>query len=169
MKRVSLMLCAALLIFAVGIVCGLNVRNARADAATVANAPTLGWSLHIDAKKHFGDAHPDEIAHHFCKPVTGGLTECQIYDSDAGDARLVALETIVPTSTWAGFSAAEKAMWHYHRVEITKVDAKMPDLSADQAAKVVASILETYGKVYVAWDPASSSAPLGQPYVSILR
>lgn len=31
-------------------------------AATMTqNGPTQGWTLHIDAQKHFGDAHPAEI------------------------------------------------------------------------------------------------------------
>ncbi|HLI96953.1 MAG TPA: hypothetical protein VKT72_12830 [Candidatus Baltobacteraceae bacterium] len=36
-----------------------------ADArGAAAQGPTQGWTLHIDAQKHFGDAHPKEIAHH---------------------------------------------------------------------------------------------------------
>jgi hypothetical protein len=44
--------------------------------------PTEGWTLHIDAKRHF-PSKPNLLAHHYCKEVSGGLTECQIYDSIA--------------------------------------------------------------------------------------
>jgi hypothetical protein len=50
--------------------------------------PSDGWTLHIDAKLQF-PVEPDMIAHHYCKPVAGGLTEYQLYDGDAADARLV--------------------------------------------------------------------------------
>ncbi len=143
---------------------------ALADAPTMAKGrPTEGWTLHIDAKRHFGDAHPDEIAHHYCKGVSGGLFECQIYDSDAPDARLVALETIVSPSVYKSLPPQEQALWHYHRVEVPKVDAKLPDLSPEEAKKTLNSILDTYGKVWVLWDPQSSQNPVGTPTVSILK
>lgn len=130
--------------------------------------PTEDWSLHIDAKLHFPGKR-DMIAHHYCKPVSGGLTECQLYDSDAADARLVGVEVIVGPDIYKKFSAAEKKMWHYHKVEIPKVSATLPDLSQEEAAKVVKSIEETYGKVYLLWDPGTADLPIGRPSVTILR
>jgi hypothetical protein len=140
-----------------------------AAAATGPN-PTQGWNLHIDAERHFGDAHPTEIAHHYCKPVAGGLTECQIYDSDAPDAHLVAVETIVAPATYKTFSSQEQALWHYHKDEIPKVNAKMPDLTSAEAAKTVAGMLDTYGKVWLLFDPlATNNMPIGQPVVMVLK
>ncbi len=43
----------------------------------MATKPSDGWTLHIDAKMHF-PGKSDMIAHHYCKPVAGGLTQCQI-------------------------------------------------------------------------------------------
>jgi hypothetical protein len=140
---------------------------ARADAANT--KPTDGWTLHIDADQHFGDAHPNEIAHHYCKPVTGGVIECQLYDSDAPDARLVGIETIVPDKVWATFPASEQALWHYHKVELAKIHATLPGLSPAEQAKVIASILPTYGKVWVIWDPLANANPVGQPTVVVLK
>lgn len=130
--------------------------------------PSAGWTVHIDAKKHFGDAHPDEIAHHWCKNVAG-MTECQIYDSDGADAHLVAVETIVSPATYRSMDAREQAMWHYHKDELAKVDAVMPGMSADDAAKLTAQISDTYGKVWVLWDPASATLPVGRPSVTIMK
>lgn len=139
-------------------------------AATMPNAPTQGWTLHIDAQKHFGDAHATEIAHHWCKPVANGLTECQIYSSDAPNAPLVAVETIVGPSTYKAFSQEEQALWHYHKDEIPKVNATMPDLSADEAKKITASIIDTYGKIWLLYDPlATNGLPTGQPSVTVLH
>lgn len=129
--------------------------------------PSDGFTLHIDAIKHF-PGNPDLIAHHFCKLVAGGFYECQLYDSDAPDARLVGVEVVVPADMYAKFSADEKALWHYHKTEIPKVQATLPDLSPEEAAKVVASLQETYGKIYLLWDPAKSNQPIGSPTVYVL-
>lgn len=132
--------------------------------------PSQGYNIHVDAEKHFGDAHPTEVAHHWCKNVAGGMIECQIYQSDTADAHLIAVETIVPKNTWQGLPAQEKALWHYHREEIPKVNAKTPDMTPDESKKLVDSLNETYGKVYVLWDPMSTNnMPMGQPAVSILH
>jgi hypothetical protein len=45
----------------------------------------------------------------------------------------------------------------------------MPDLSKSEAAKVVAQILPTYGKVYILRDPMTDANPVGEPSVTILR
>lgn len=138
------------------------------SAAAAGAKPAEGFALHIDAKLHF-PSKPDIIAHHYCKPVARGLTECLLFESDQPDARLVGVETIVGPDTYAAFSAEEKAMWHYHKVEVPKVSATLPDLSAEEAKKVVDSMLETYGKVYVLWDPGKTDGPTGSPSVSILN
>jgi len=130
--------------------------------------PAEGFTLHIDAKLHF-PGQPDMIAHHYCKGVAGGMTECLLFDSDDPDAHLVGAEVIVGPDVYAKFSAAEKMLWHYHKEEIPKVSATLPDLSADEAAKVVKSIEETYGKIYLLWDPSQGSDPTGPPSVTVLH
>jgi hypothetical protein len=130
--------------------------------------PSDGWTLHIDAKLHF-PGKPDMIAHHYCKPVAGGLTECQLYDSDRADARLVGVEVIVGPDLHKKFSKAEQGMWHYHKVEIPKVSATLPDLTKEEADKVVKDIEDTYGKIYLLWDPAKQELPSGRPSVTVLK
>jgi hypothetical protein len=130
--------------------------------------PSDGFSLHVDALGHFpGD--PQMVAHHWCKQVAGGLIECQLYDSDAADAHLVGTEVIVDAATFEAFDEAEQAQWHYHRQEIPAVQATLPDLSPEEAAKVVESLQETYGKVYLFWDPAQSDQPVGEPSVVMVH
>lgn len=136
--------------------------------AQVKDKPSLGYDLHIDAEKHFA-ANDNEIAHHYCKQVKGGMFECQLYESDEKDAKLVGVEMVVDTNTWKSFTPSEQALWHYHKEEIPKVNAKLPDLSEEEVAKVVESLTETYGKVYVLWDPAKSDFPTGQPSITILK
>jgi hypothetical protein len=153
--------------FALG--AALPQSHANEAVAATANPPSSGWTIHIDAEQHFGDAHPMEIAHHWCKPVAGGLTECQIYDSDAPDARLVAVETIVSPAVYATFTPAEQALWHYHKIEIPKVHATLPDTTPDQAAKMIAAMTDIYGKVWLLWDPLTNVNPIGSPTITVLK
>lgn len=138
-----------------------------ASSIPIVNKPAEGFTLHIDAEKHFpGDEKM--IAHHYCKQVAGGWFECQLYNSDAKDALLVGVEMVVPTELWKGFDSGEQAMWHYHKDEIPKVNAKLPDLPTDEASKVVKTLEETYGKIYLFWDPSQGDKPIGSPRVYVL-
>ncbi len=136
--------------------------------APAAMKPSEGWVLHIDAKQHIPKM-PDMVVHHYCKQVAGQLTECQLYDSDKPDARLIGVEMVVDAATYKKFSKKEKALWHYHKVEIPKVDAELPGLSPEEAAKILKGMEETYGKVYILWNPAKSELPMGKPGLSILH
>lgn len=149
--------------------CGAVVSKVSAASMSSAKTyPVNGWTLHVDAKRHF-PGNPNFVAHHFCRPAAGGITECQLYDSDKPDARLVGVEVIVPSATWKTFSPTERALWHYHKVEIPKVSAVFPDMTAAEAKKTLASLMDTYGKVYLLWDASTQSSPTGQPFVYVLK
>ncbi|MBV8722007.1 MAG: DUF1264 domain-containing protein [Candidatus Eremiobacteraeota bacterium] len=149
--------------------CTIERALTRPAVAATPSMPSDGWTIHIDAEQHFGDAHPMEIAHHYCKGVTGGLLECEIFDSDAPDARLVAVETIVAPKVYSSFTPSEQGYWHYHKVEIPKVHATLPGMTPDQAAKLVAQISNTYGKIWLLWDPMTNVNPVGTPTITVLK
>ena len=146
----------------------LGMAIAEEKEAPALIKPSDGWTLHIDAKRHIPKM-PDLVVHHYCKQVSGGLTECQLYDSDKPDARLIGVEMVVGAETYKKFSSKEKALWHYHKIEIPKVDAVLPDLSPEEAAKTLKGMEESYGKVYILWNPAKSESPVGKPVISILH
>jgi hypothetical protein len=166
----ALALCLA---FLVGLMMPRLVRGADAQTpapSTKMMPPSTGWIIHVDAEKHFGAAHPTEVAHHWCKQVAGGMIECQIYDSDNPDARLVAVETILPPAMYKSLPASEQALWHFHKDEIPKVNAKLPDMSATEAKNFLAQMSDTYGKVWLLFDPMSTNnMPTGQPTVVVLK
>jgi len=138
--------------------------DAQESTPTAVARPSTGFELHIDAKAHFpGD--PTAIAHHFCKPVAGGMIECLLFASDDHDAPLVGIEVVVDAATYEGFDEAEQKLWHYHKEEIPLVDARLPELSPEEAADVAAMLEETYGKLYILWDPTVSEQSTGQPFV----
>ena len=132
--------------------------------------PSNGWTVHIDAQKHFPN-HNTEWAHHWCRPIAGppGTLQCQLYASDDNNAALVGSEIIISPAVWKGFSKDEQATWHYHKTEIPKVNAKMPDVSAAAAKKMVAQLTDTYGKVYILWDPMDGKPFVGQPVINNLE
>jgi len=157
---VSLLVCSFVLLV-------MFAAAAEEKAAPEGMRPTEGWTLHIDAKKHI-PRMPHMIAHHYCKEVSGGIFECQLYDSDTPDARLIGVEVVVGKEIWKKFAKKEKALWHYHKTELAKVDPTLPGLSPEEGAKTLKSMEETYGKVYIIWDPAKDY-PIGRPVVSILH
>lgn len=146
---------------------GAQEATPTGGAAPAAMLPNEGWDLHIDADQHIpGDR--SAIAHHRCKGVAGGLTECQLYDGDAPDARLFGVEVVVDPTTYGAFDPAEQALWHYHKEELPRIDETYPDLSPEEAAQVGKAIEETYGKIYLLWDPSQGDQPIGQPFVAAL-
>lgn len=151
----------------IAVVFGAVIGTLHVTAAAPPNPPSGGYTLHIDALGHF-PAHPTEVAHHWCKGgLAGGLIECQLYDSDAPNARLIGAEIIISASTFRSLSAQERMMWHYHKTEIPAVHATLPGMSPAQQKKVVASIINTYGKVYVLFDPMTTNGmPIGRPGVT---
>lgn len=170
MKVFALVSAAGVAAFAIVIFSIARLHSASADTmASAKMGPTGGYTLHIDADKHFGDAHQGEIAHHWCKTISPKLIECQLYDSDGPGARLVGVETITPASVWKTLPASEQALWHYHKVELQKIHATLPDTPKNQQAAIIASIAPTYGKVYILWDPVTEKEPVGQPSVTVLH
>jgi len=147
---------------------GNMLSSTHHQAIAASTNPSEGFTLHIDADKHYA-AHPAERIHHWCKQISNDFIECQLYASDAPNAQLVGIETIVSPEVHNTFSVEEKRFWHWHTYEVPRVNAALPDLSKDDAAKVVAKILPTYGKVYIIWDPMTNPNPVGQPSVTILK
>ena len=148
----------------------VSLKHPQIATAAAHGTPSNGWTIHIDALKHFPN-HPNEWAHHWCRAIAGspGMLECQLYPSDDANAALVGTEVIVPTATWKTMSPKEQAMWHYHKTEIPKVNAQMPDVSPAEAKKMGAGLMETYGKNFILWDPMDNKLPLGQPVVGVPR
>ena len=120
--------------------------------ATKAEPPSSGYTLHIDARKHVNTA-PEAIVHHYCKTIDQQVIQCLLFDSDAPKGKLIGVETVISPQQYAALPEAEKPNWHYHRTEIPQVEATLPDVSEKEAQRVVDSLMETYGKVIIFWEP----------------
>ncbi len=117
--------------------------------------PSSDYSLHIDAKKHINNA-PEAVVHHYCKTLTEQVIQCLLFDDDALKAKLIGVETVISPQLYAALPDAEKPNWHYHRTEIPQVEATLPGLSEKEAQEVVDSLMETYGKVIIFWEPGDA-------------
>lgn len=134
-----------------------------ASRSDIKSAPSQGFALHIDAKKHINEM-PDFVVHHSCKTLDENYIQCLLFDSDQPNAHVIGVETIISPEVYAQLPEEERAGWHYHKDEIPLVDAKLPGLSDKEIAKVVAAVENTYGRVVIFWNPGDV-APLGVPSV----
>jgi len=126
-------------------------------------APAMGFTLHIDAKKHINEL-PEFVVHHYCKNIDPQVIQCLLFDSDAPNAHVIGVETIISPAIYNQLPQEERASWHYHKDEIPLVDAKLPGLSEAQIQQVVAALENTYGRVVIFWVPGTP-APMGIPSV----
>jgi len=125
--------------------------------------PGEGFTLHIDAKKHINEL-PEFVVHHYCKNIDPQVIQCLLFDSDAPNAHVIGVETIISPAIYNQLPQEERASWHYHKDEIPLVDAKLPGLSEAQIQQVVAALENTYGRVVIFWVPGMP-APMGPPSV----
>src|SRR5215204_1243958 len=168
MRRLSLLVSVVVVILAGSLAFGhVAPGTAAQDATPVGTNPSAGERAHLDLAVHF-PWDPALIAHHWCKPVTGGFVECLIYASDDPDAPEVAVEEVVDEATYQGFDPAEQQLWHSNVAEAAAgSDPNRPAPSLEEAAaEAEAAGGATYGKIILFGDPESfGELPLGSPRV----
>lgn len=151
---------------------------------TLAGKPSENWSLHFTAKKLF-PGNPDTTVNKYCKSVVGNMTQCQLYDGNDTDSRLVGVETIVGPEMYGTFTDGEKKMWMPTKDLLLATSANMPDpaaqgarqaiasqppdADAQQFANVAQSFSSKYSKVYLLWDPGKINIPTGSPMMTVMN
>ena len=137
----------------------------------------LGFNdLHIQAIRHLvPDTHSihdpklQVAVHHHCKAYDDGTFVCLMFHSGMKDQdKPIGFEYIITTAQFNTLPEAEKNYWHYHKTEVPRAHATFPDLSQEEAAKILPAVLETYGKVIYFQKP-EDKYPLGEPYVVIVQ
>jgi hypothetical protein len=125
--------------------------------------PADGYTIHVTAP-HLIDGKEMGPFHHYCKPVSDTVLQCQIYDSDAPNATLTQVEYFiaksvttpnVPLNVWNQF-------YHDHAIEIAGGRVKVLDATDAEAKKIVEIASKTDGIVFSLWQPEGAKAPLGQ-------
>lgn len=137
----------------------------------------LGFNdLHIQAIRHIkpdtdsvNDPKLQVIVHHHCKAYDDGTLLCLMFPTGMKDQdKPIGFEYIITAAQYDTLPAGEKKYWHYHRTEIPRAKADLPDLTADEAGKLLPAINETYGKV-IYFQKLGDQYPIGEPYVLIVQ
>lgn len=133
----------------------------------------LGFNdLHIQAIRHLkpGTEHihdPDlqTIVHHHCKAYEDNTMICLMFHTGMKDQdKPMGFEYIITTEQFNQLPEQEKQYWHYHEVEVPRAHATFPDLTAEEASKILPAVNATYGKVIYFKKP-HDEMPLGEPYI----
>lgn len=134
----------------------------------------LGFNdLHIQAIRHIRPEGKSEtelskldvIVHHHCKAYDDGTLTCLMFHSGMKDQdKPIGFEYIITAAQFAKLPENEKEYWHYHKTELSRAKATLPDLTADEAAKLLPAISETYGKVVYFWK-MGDKYPIGEPFI----
>jgi Protein of unknown function (DUF1264) len=137
----------------------------------------LGFNdLHIQAIRHIkpdsasaSDSKLQVIVHHHCKAYDDGTLVCLMFPTGMKDQdKPIGFEYIITTEQYNSLPEEEKKYWHYHKTEIPRAKASLPDLTAEEADKLLPAINETYGKV-IYFQKLGDKFPLGEPYVLIVQ
>jgi hypothetical protein len=137
----------------------------------------LGFNdLHIQAIRHLypennDPKHPNlqTIIHHHCKAYEDDTLLCLMFHTGMKDQdKPMGFEYIITTAQYNKLPEGEKKYWHYHKEEIPRAKATFPDLTAEEAGKILPAVNETYGKVIYFKQP-HDDMPLGEPYVMIVQ
>lgn len=132
--------------------------------------------LHIQAIRHLkpdtDDVHDPKlqtIVHHHCKAYDDGTMICLMFHSGMKDQdKPIGFEYIITSEQFNTLPEEEKKYWHYHKVEVPRAHATFPDLTAEETAKILPAVNETYGKVIYFQKPGDKF-PLGEPYILIVQ
>jgi hypothetical protein len=139
----------------------------------------LGFNdVHIEAIRHI-DPNPTQgnqqqdvfnvIVHHHCKVYDDMTATCLLFPTGMGDQdKPYGIEFVIPANQYNTLPEEEKKYWHYHLTELPTVNATLPDITAEEAAKVKPILDETYGKVVYFWQ-YGDELPIGEPKAVIIE
>lgn len=130
----------------------------------------LGFNdLHIEAINHVIPSNDDSVldmtVHHQCKVYDDMTVSCLLFPTGMGDQdKPFGMEYVIGADAYAELSEEEKIYWHYHKTELPKVDATLPDLTVEEAESLMPVLNETYGKVIYFWQ-VGDEYPIGEPFI----
>lgn len=138
----------------------------------------LGFNdLHIEAINHINpnmtsDHNSDvvkRIVHHHCKVYDDMTAACLLFPTGMGDQdKPYGIEYVITAQQYQELPEEEKNYWHYLKTVLPKVNATLPDLTPEEAVKLMPILNETYGKVVYFWQ-YGDKYPIGKPQVLIIR
>jgi hypothetical protein len=137
----------------------------------------LGFNnLHIQAIRHLvpdtlsvHDPKFQDVVHHHCKAYDDGTFVYMMFPSSMKDQdKPIDFEYINSTAQFNILLKAEKKYWHCHKIEVAGAHATFPDLTREEAAKILTAVDETYG-IVIYFQKPEDNYPIGEPYVVIVQ
>ena len=122
----------------------------------------LGFNdLHIESINHLNpnmtSSHNNKdirevIVHHHCKVYDDMSAACLLFPTRMGDQdKPYGIEYAITSQQYQELPQEEKKYWHLSLTGLPKVNATLPDLTSEEAAKLKPILDETYGKVVYFW------------------
>jgi len=103
------------------------------------------------------------IVHHHCKVYDDMSAICLLFPTGMDDQdKPYGIKFVIPTAMYNTLPEEEKRYWHHHLTELPRVNATLPDMTAEEAAAVKPVLDETYGKVVYFWQ-YGDELPIGEP------
>lgn len=137
----------------------------------------LGFNdLHLEAIRHLkpdtNSAHDPKLqipVSHNCKGYDDGSFVCLMFHTGQGDQdKPMGFEYIITVEQYNKLPDGEKKYWHYHKTEFPRAEVSLPDLTENEAKKLMPILNETYGKVIYVQQP-DDKFPMGEPYVLVIQ
>ena len=92
------------------------------------------------------------IVHHHCKVYDDMSAACLLFPTRMGDQdKPYGIEYAITSQQYQELPQEEKKYWHLSLTGLPKVNATLPDLTSEEAAKLKPILDETYGKVVYFW------------------
>src|SRR5215208_183758 len=151
----------------------LNPRQKEYPAHLAFNDLHIEAIRHIDPNATQGNQQQQQdifnlIVHHHCKVYDDMTATCLLFPTGMNDQdKLYGIEYVIPANQYNTLPQEEKKYWHYHLTELPRVNATLPDMTAEEAAKVKPILDETYGKVVYFWQ-YGDELPIGEPKAVII-
>jgi len=125
--------------------------------------PTDGYTIHVMAPHKMEDGTMAGPFHHYCKPVSPEILQCQLYESTDANAHLIGVEYFVEKNLARKNMKLELWNKHYHdhAVEIATGRVQVLDMEPDKAKEVAGAAAKTDGIIFHLW-PHGAPIPTGE-------
>ena len=141
--------------------------NALAGGAAIIQSrpPVDAINTYLDGFHFYsGDKNGQMEAHHYVTVLNDEVMQAVIYDGNTRDARLMGVEYIISERLYKTLPQDEKHLWHSHKYEVKSGSLIAPGLPAPLEKKLMADIVNTYGKTWHTWHTdRDKTLPFGIP------
>ncbi len=129
-----------------------------------AMTPAEGFNIHVVAPHRHEDGTVRGPYHHYCKPISGEILQCMIFESTDPKAPLVEVEYFVDKKLARSNVSLRKWNKHYHdhEVEIATGRVQVLDVPPEKAKEIAEAAAKTDGIIFHLWYYPEDKAPTGE-------